>query len=107
MNAKENKFYNQLTSLEKQYKKLKTIGGVDRKWEFLEDENLHSFGSILLAVHYGTQTDVDKVKELIIKQNRTLAINPSYMKRIKMTSAFYKIHKEKLDKLKPSKKVSV
>ena len=96
MNYSENKFYNYYTSLEKQYRKLKTIGGVDRKFEFFEGENLHSLGSILLAVHYGTQDDVNKIKYLIIKQNRTPAPNPSYMKRIKMTSSFYKIHKEKL-----------
>lgn len=93
---KEQKFYNQLTSLEKKFRKLKTVKGIDNRFELMQDANDHSFNSVLLAVHYGTPKDVETIKELIIKQARTPVINPSFTKRVNMTRKFYEIHKSKM-----------
>jgi hypothetical protein len=97
MTAQETKFYNQLSKLVLNYSKLKTIRGINRRFEFMQAENQHSFCSLLMAVHYGTQEQVNEIQELIIKQNRKPAPNPSYMKRIKITSNFYKLHQKALN----------
>lgn len=86
-----------LDTLEKQFRKLKTTLGVDRKFDFLEGENAHEAGSLLMAIHYGTDEDVKTIKDLIVKQAKTPLPNPSYLKRIKMTSKFIKMHQEKKD----------
>lgn len=89
-------FYDQLTTFSNNYKKLKTIKGIDRKFEFMQDENQHSLCSLLLSAHYGTPEDVETIKNLIVKQSETLAPNRAYNKRIKITSKFYAAHKKKL-----------
>jgi hypothetical protein len=97
MKKVNNKFFNSLTKKAEQFGKLKTIKGIDRRFEALQDENYHSYCSLLLAVHYGTKEDVEMVKNLIIKQSERPAPNRAYNKRIKMTSKFYKEHKKELN----------
>lgn len=46
LNAQEQKFYDQLTTLENKYRKLKTVSGIDNKWEFLEGENAQAMTSM-------------------------------------------------------------
>lgn len=94
LNDKERKLYRYLTRKEAQYRRLKTVDAIDKKFNKNEADNYHSENSILMAIHYGTSIDVERVKHFIVKQNRTLCPNASYTARIKMTSKFLKMHRE-------------
>lgn len=85
-----------LGALEKVLRRPKTTIGINRRSEFLTAENAHKANSLLLAINYGTPEDVEKIKELIIKEEKTFCPNPSHMKRIKMTALFWHLHKDKI-----------
>ena len=86
-----------LGNLEKVLRRPKTTLGVHKRSEFLTGENCHQANSLLLAINYGTPEDVEKIKELIVKEGKTLAPNPAHMKRIKMTALFWHLHRDKID----------
>ncbi len=86
-------FNTPLDTLEKGFRKIKTIRGINTKYEFLTGENAHDAAALLLSVHYGSNEEVAHIKELIIKSHKRQFPNRAALKRIKMASGFYAVHR--------------
>ena len=96
----EQKFRKELDELHLEFKGYKSVKRIDKEFEKLQDANYHSECSLLMVTHYGTEEQAEMIKDLIVRQRRTFAPNRAYIKRIKITSEFYKIHKLALEQIK-------
>src|ERR1035437_8847038 len=86
-----------LGALEKVLRRPKTTLGVHKRSEFLTGENCHQANSLLLAINYGTPEDVETIKKLIVKEDGRTLVNKAHNKRVKMSSLFWHLHRDKID----------
>ena len=83
-----------LDRLEKQFRKMRpSPRAINQRYEFLTGENAHDAAALLLAIHYGSTDEVVLIKELIEKSHKRQFPNRAGMKRIKMASGFFAVHR--------------
>ena len=73
MTTEELSRYSELTALEKNFRKIRTVVEIERKWKALGDAHDYKGASLLMVVRYGTKPDVEKIKNLIIEEEKTVA----------------------------------
>jgi isocitrate dehydrogenase len=86
--------------LESEFRKLKTTLAVDNIYDSLFesiDKRAKAAASLLLAVHYGTEREIELVKLLIGEEKRNTFSNRAVTKRMQLTQKFLKAHKDKKD----------
>ncbi len=48
------------------YKKLKTKKEINKVFDEQEGSNMHAYNVLLLAIHYGTEKDIEDIKRIIV-----------------------------------------
>lgn len=87
-----------LDRTEKEFRELKTLKAIANEYDSLTKVNNHGEASLLLAVVYGTQEDVEIMKGLILEHRRDTSSNSAYMEQGERTCPFYKKFKEARNK---------
>ena len=97
MTTEELSRYSELTALEKKFRKIRTVVEIERKWKALGDAHDYKGASLLMVVRYGTKPDVEKMKEIIIEEEKTVTPNDASSARLLATHPFVGLHIIALD----------
>ena len=97
MTSEELSRYSELTALEKNFRKIRTVVEIERKWKSLGEAHDYKGASLLMVVRYGTKPDVEKMKEIIIEEEKTVSPNTASSERLIATHPFVGLHIIALD----------